>query len=109
MFGIKAIRLVNGTSSHSGRVEVFHNGQWGSVCDDGLDMNDAAVICRQLGMNSPSAYYTAGYYGIGTGPVWLSNLNCLGSETNLESCSHNPWGLQTCSHEEDSGVDCSAG
>ncbi len=43
------IRLMNGDMD-SGRVEVFHNGQWGTICDDGFSQNDAKVICRMLGI-----------------------------------------------------------
>lgn len=44
------VRLVDGESRKEGRIEVFINGQWGSVCDDGWNDINAGVVCRQLGL-----------------------------------------------------------
>ena len=76
------------------------------MCDDQWSTNDADVVCRQLGIGRALSVKTNGYYGFGTGPVWLSDVACLGSETKLENCYHGGWEAQTCSHEEDAGVDC---
>ena len=44
-----AVRLVNGIDKTEGRIEVCYNYQWGTVCDDGFQLVDGRVVCRQLG------------------------------------------------------------
>lgn len=44
MVSVTKLRLVNGNSVYEGRLEVYHNSRWGTVCDDGFDMNDAKVL-----------------------------------------------------------------
>ncbi|OCT71914.1 neurotrypsin isoform X1 [Xenopus laevis] len=100
------VRLMDGESTKEGRVEVFLNGEWGSVCDDGWTDDDAAVVCRQLGHRGPAKARTMAYFGEGQGPIHLDNVECSGSENTLAECSKQDSGIHNCWHNEDAGVIC---
>ncbi|KAM3622895.1 uncharacterized protein V6R79_004376 [Siganus canaliculatus] len=102
------IRLLNGNNSCSGRVEIFHQGQWGTVCDDGWSLVDAQVVCRQLGCGRVQSAPTLARYGQGTGPIWLDDVACTGDELKLSECSHRGFGNHNCAHSEDAGIICEA-
>ena len=89
-----------------GRVEVYYNGEWGTVCDDIWDLLDATVVCRQLGYTTAIRISVAAEFGLGTGQIWLDNVNCRGTESMLSSCSASSWGVHNCNHREDAGVVC---
>uniref|UniRef100_A0A6I8N377 Soluble scavenger receptor cysteine-rich domain-containing protein SSC5D n=1 Tax=Ornithorhynchus anatinus TaxID=9258 RepID=A0A6I8N377_ORNAN len=101
------LRLVSGPGPCAGRLEIWHGGRWGTVCDDGWDPRDAAVVCRELGCGGPLIPGPdAGRYGWGSGPIWLDEVGCQGTETTLASCPAAPWGRHNCAHNEDVGVIC---
>ena len=100
---------MGGNSYNEGRVEVYYNGEWGTVCDGGWDLNDAQVVCRHLGFVSAIAARGDAYYGRGSGQIWLDDVNCVGTESTIEDCSHRGWGNHDCSHSEDAGIQCVSG
>uniref|UniRef100_A0A673BAX1 Soluble scavenger receptor cysteine-rich domain-containing protein SSC5D n=1 Tax=Sphaeramia orbicularis TaxID=375764 RepID=A0A673BAX1_9TELE len=100
------IRLVNGASECSGRVEIFHKGQWGTVCDDDWGTPDAMVVCRQLGCGHAIYAHSSSRFGRGSGPIWLDDVMCGGEELFLTHCHHNGFGKNNCGHDEDAGVTC---
>ena len=103
-----SVRLVNGSSSSEGRVEVYYQGAWGTVCDDLFDIQDATVICHQLGFPSAvRAVSAAAEFSVGDGPIFLDNLECTGDESILSRCPHGEWTEHNCRHSEDAGVICS--
>ncbi|XP_072028145.1 neurotrypsin-like [Amphiura filiformis] len=102
-----AVRLVGGTHSTAGRVEVYYNGQWGTVCDDGWGTSDAQVICRQLGYSDGvGVAYSNAHFGQGSGSILLDDVECTGSESVISQCQHRGWGTENCGHYEDAGVSC---
>ncbi|XP_062574838.1 scavenger receptor class A member 5-like isoform X2 [Saccostrea cucullata] len=100
------IRLVNGESSNEGRVEVFIKGEWGTVCDYGWDSSDARALCRSLGYTGNSYARSNGYFGQGSGPIWMSNVNCAYRESSFFDCPYGEYGYQNCRHSDDAGVTC---
>ncbi|XP_071819929.1 scavenger receptor cysteine-rich domain-containing group B protein-like isoform X3 [Apostichopus japonicus] len=100
------VRLSGGSTLNEGRVEIYYAGSWGTVCDDNWSIDDANVVCRQLGLGGPE--YAASPFGPGTGEIWLDDVFCSGTESRLDSCSHRGWGVHNCAHNEDAGVRCSA-
>ncbi|KAK6169774.1 hypothetical protein SNE40_020763 [Patella caerulea] len=100
-------RLANGPGYHAGRLEVFFDNQWGTVCDHGFGREEASVVCRHLGLSLLRANALPGArYGRGTGPVWLDHVACDGSEPSLDKCIHPGWGSNGCTHAEDVSVAC---
>ena len=103
------VRLVSGPTKYEGRVEVYYNGEWGTVCDDGWDLNDAQVVCSELGLGNAVAARYGAFYGQYNSTIWLGNLNCVGTERVIRNCTHKGWGIQNCNHSQYASVKCSTG
>ena len=124
------LRLADGPSTSQGRLEVFHAGEWGTVCDDQFDerVDDPRTPSRRRFPNL-APVKACQFMGYATGQVrprgnismappaqrtWLDDVRCLddqphwtGSEpTKLHHCYHAGWGLENCTHEEDVHLSC---
>ncbi|XP_065829757.1 uncharacterized protein [Oscarella lobularis] len=102
------LRLEGGDSKYEGRLEVYYNGSWGTVCEEGFGMEEAFVVCRQLFSTFPANYKFGSYFGPGSGPIVLDDLRCSGSETHLQDCLHRGIGAHRsqCNNENEAGVVC---
>uniref|UniRef100_A0A1X7U967 SRCR domain-containing protein n=1 Tax=Amphimedon queenslandica TaxID=400682 RepID=A0A1X7U967_AMPQE len=98
-----ALRLVGGSNSSEGRVELCLNGRWGTVCDDSWDNTDAGVVCRQLGLGTRTAFGSA-HFAQESGALVMDNVRCDGTESHLTNCTHLT--VDKCFPPTDAGVRC---
>jgi len=103
-----AVALFGG-SSREGRLEVYHKGIWGTVCNNGFTDAAARVVCHSLGYEYNGRKTNISIYDIGTGQIWLDNIHCSGTERHIGECSHRGWGIHECRHHEDVAVYCDGG
>ena len=101
-----SVRLIGGTLTQQGRVEIWYNSTWNTVCDDLWDLSDANVVCRQLGYRGAVTAHRNAHFGQGSGQILLDNLRCTGTEASLLECSHKGIYMHECGHREDASVSC---
>nr|XP_054772349.1 deleted in malignant brain tumors 1 protein-like [Lytechinus pictus] len=98
------IRLIGGSDAFEGRVEIFYEGVWGTVCDKTWDFQSAKAVCRLLGFDGALAAPGAAAYGQGSGRI----LGCDSTDDKLD-CYHQGIGVLDCHHDDDAGVRCFMG
>ena len=103
----RQLRLVDGGGPCAGRVEILHQGSWGTICDDSWDLDDARVVCRQLGCGEALSAVESAPFGAGSGPIWLDHVYCGRMESHVWQWASWGWGWQNCGHDGDAGVVCS--
>lgn len=101
------VRLTNGRDYLEGLLEVYHDGVWGTVCDDGWDSSETNVVCRELRIGTGVSHSSLTHIPKGTGKLWLDDVFCVGTEDSLSKCRHRPWGQSNCRHNEDVAIRCS--
>ena len=103
------VRLRDGTTSNQGRVELYLNGTWGTICDDYWGIEEANVICRMLNYSEGAwSTHCCGWYdGFSVpGQIWLDDVHCVGDEQSIAECRHGGWGSHNCYSSENVGVVC---
>ena len=114
------LRLVDGVMTDDngrpceGRLEIYYNGEWGTICDDYWSAGDADVSCRQLGFAGGSvddwSFFRNSIFPMGDEdqPIWLDDLHCDGGESSLLECnsSQPAIGVHNCTHVEDVLLRC---
>ena len=101
------MRLVGGSRSSEGRVEVFLEGQWGTVCNNLWTLREANVVCRQLGyLSADRVFYNGAKFGEGEGDILLDMVQCEGNEDDILNCQQDVNSGPACDHSEDVGVEC---
>ncbi|KAG6922265.1 CD163 molecule-like 1, partial [Chelydra serpentina] len=98
------MRLVS-DSDCAGRLEVFYNGTWGSVCSNQMSGVTPAIVCKQL--NCGDGGYIAGGSEYGKGPTWLDHVACSEQHSSLWQCPSEPWNPTSCDNRaEETHISC---
>ena len=84
-------------------MEIYLQGQWGTVCDDVWDIREATVVCSQLGYLDAISAESSETFGQGSEISNHNIIDCLGNETALAKCSVKKASQSNC---EDAGVRC---
>lgn len=102
-------RLVNGSSSCEGRVELQVQGTRAPLCAHHWDLADATVLCHQLNCGNAVATPRGGHFGHGDAPIWPDRFHCVGTEPYLWNCPVSTLGAPACAPGNSASVVCSGG
>ncbi|XP_041642039.1 scavenger receptor cysteine-rich type 1 protein M130-like [Cheilinus undulatus] len=94
-----SVRLVNGSTLCSGRLEVRANQSWYSICKDGFDWQEAEVACREIGCRAPLNFQSE-LYESNNPSRWRKEFNCWGNESSLLDCDTHESERKPCPHVE---------
>ncbi|VDI02394.1 Hypothetical predicted protein [Mytilus galloprovincialis] len=100
------LRLVGGSSPRDGRLELFYNYQWRTICHDHFDVVDARVACRQLRYRTDAVEIYTATGASSNAKIWIGDFNCYSSDTRLINCRLQSWDRNSCSHSDDVGIKC---
>ena len=113
VFSIISDNLNNNDGSNltEGRVEVYVNGQWGTVCSDQWDFADGVVACQQLGFGTANDALRMHQFGSNNNiPILVDNLECRGDENRIQDCpgifGNTSQNIVNCNHPQVAGVKC---
>ncbi len=100
------MRLVD-CSNKGCRLETLFENEWGTVCSNGFNEQDAVTLCKAFGF--PEGGAAVPNLGGGKGVIWLDDVSCEGAEGDVGDCKHAPWLENSCEHADDVGLCCFGG
>ena len=100
------VQLVGGKSENEGRVEIYYNNTWGTVCSTYWNKYDSNTVCWQLGYTEAIKYYLSPLSDQENSPVWMNKVYCGAYEICLGKCPFAGFGDNNCRHRQDVFVSC---
>ncbi|KAK2512286.1 hypothetical protein Q9233_016362 [Columba guinea] len=101
-----ALRLEN-SGGCSGRLQVFYNGTWGSVCSNSMTPDTVSLVCKELGCGDGGSLEADLPYGRVSGPAWLDYVQCEKGTSSFWQCPSTPWDPQSCDDlREETHITC---
>ncbi|XP_067648737.1 uncharacterized protein [Haliotis asinina] len=102
---LRLVPFEESSDVNTGHVEIYHNSRWMPICSHGFGRNEAQVACEQMG-------YTAGWMrnsrdrSRNSRSLWMTNVQCRGTEIRLDACRHNNFGARQCPGLKPAAVTC---